>query len=212
MRASRKRRGGLAPDRYLSEAQERRLLRHVRRRADAARVRGRTRPVVDEFLVILLLRSGLRASEAAALRMSDLPLKHGKSLIWVRAGKGGVERTVHVGPRLVRTIRQFARTYRRGAGPDEALLVNERGASYAYGSVYRKIRRLGREAGIGNLTPHMLRHTYATRLYGLDHDLRFVQDQLGHASPRTTAVYAKTDPKARAAMLSRLENEDGNRA
>jgi integrase len=58
---------------------------------------------------------------------------------------------------------------------------------------------------IGKLHPHMLRHTYGTRLYNVEQDLRFVQDQLGHASPTTTAIYAKTNVKARRRQLEALE-------
>lgn len=202
------RRGGLAPDRYLSREQERQLMRYVKERADLARSRGRTRAVIDEFIIHLMLKSGLRANEVISLDMRDLPLKHGKPALWVRHGKGEVERVVHIGPKLARAIRRFCRVHRRGAGRDDPLLINERGVRYGYMSLYRKVRRLGAAAGIGNLTPHMLRHTYATRLYGTDHDLRFVQDQLGHASPRTTAIYAKTDPKAAKAMLEAMERDD----
>jgi integrase len=70
-----------------------------------------------------------------------------------------------------------------------------------------KIKKLGRQAGIGKLHPHMLRHTYGTRLYNIEQDLRFVQDQLGHASPTTTAIYAKTNTKARRRQLEALEAE-----
>ena len=76
-----------------------------------------------------------------------------------------------------------------------------------YRSIYEKIKKLGRQSGIGKLHPHMLRHTYGTRLYNVEQDLRFVQDQLGHASPTTTAIYAKTNAKARRRQLEALEAE-----
>jgi len=60
--------------------------------------------------------------------------------------------------------------------------------------------------GIGKLHPHMLRHTYLTRLYNVEHDLRFVQDQAGHASPTTTAIYAKTNSKARKRQVEALDD------
>jgi len=64
------------------------------------------------------------------------------------------------------------------------------------------------QAGIGKLHPHMLRHTYLTRLYNVEKDLRFVQDQAGHASPTTTAIYAKTNSKARKRQVEALDEED----
>ncbi|MBL7152076.1 MAG: tyrosine-type recombinase/integrase [Phycisphaerae bacterium] len=74
-------------------------------------------------------------------------------------------------------------------------------------SIYEKMKKLGKKSGIGKLHPHMLRHTYLSRLYNVEHDLRFVQDQAGHASPTTTAIYAKTNVKARRRQVEFLGNE-----
>jgi integrase len=90
---------------------------------------------------------------------------------------------------------------------DESALVSANGIRMIYRSIYEKIKKLGRQAGIGKLHPHMLRHTYGTRLYNIEQDLRFVQDQLGHASPNTTAIYAKTNAPARRRQLEALEAE-----
>jgi len=59
----------------------------------------------------------------------------------------------------------------------------------------------------GKVYPHMLRHTYLTRLYNVEKDLRFVQDQAGHASPTTTAIYAKTDNESRRRQVEALDGE-----
>ena len=61
---------------------------------------------------------------------------------------------------------------------------------------------------IGKLHPHMLRHTYLTRLYNVEKDLRFVQDQAGHASPTTTAIYVKTNNTARKGQVEALDEEE----
>jgi hypothetical protein len=58
-------------------------------------------------------------------------------------------------------------------------------------SLYSKVRKIGEKSGIGQLHPHMLRCTYLVRLYNKKNDLRFVQDQAGHANIKTTALYAK---------------------
>jgi integrase len=73
-----------------------------------------------------------------------------------------------------------------------------------YRSIYEKIKKRGKKSGIGKLHPHILRHTYLTRLYNVQHDLRFVQEQAGHASPTITAIYAKTNNKARKRQVSAL--------
>lgn len=200
-------RGGLDPDRYLSENQLKRLRQCVKDAADLARQRGSTRAVIDELVIELLLGSGLRASELCDLNIGDLPMSHGKDSIWVRDGKGNVARTVDIPEVLRDRLARYAKLYRKGAKPDEPLLVGAAGQRVIYRSIYEKIRKLGRLAGIGDLHPHMLRHTYATRLYNVEQDLRLVQDQLGHASPTTTAIYAQTNVASRRRQIEAMENE-----
>jgi integrase len=98
--------------------------------------------------------------------------------------------------------------FKRPLTPKEPLLMSERGKRFIYMSLYSKIKKIGKKAGIGKLHPHMLRHTYLVRLYNVEHDLRFVQDQAGHASPTTTAVYAKTNSAARKRQVQALDDED----
>jgi integrase/recombinase XerD len=77
----------------------------------------------------------------------------------------------------------------------------------SYRSIYEKMKKRGKQSGIGKPHPHMHRHTYGTRLYNVEQDLRFVQDQLGHESPTTTAKYAKTNSKARKRQVEALDEE-----
>ena len=202
-----KQRGGLQPDKYLAEAQLRRLRQYVKDMADLARQRGSMRAVIDELVIELLVNTGLRASELCDLNIGDLPMTHGKDAVWVRDGKGSVARTVETPESVQKRLERFVKLYRPSAGPDEPLLVSAKGSRMIYRSIYEKIRKLGRLSGIGKLHPHMLRHTYGTRLYNVEQDLRFVQDQLGHASPTTTAIYAKTNAKARRRQIEALEAE-----
>jgi len=157
--------------------------------------------------VELLANSGLRASELIALNIEDLPVSHGKDSIWVRNGKGKVTRTVDIPDSLKKRLDRFVRLYRKGAKPKQPLLISTNGKRMIYRSIYEKIKKLGKQSGIGKLHPHMLRHTYLTRLYNVEHDLRFVQDQAGHASPTTTAIYAKTDNKARKRQLEAIDTD-----
>jgi len=197
----------LQPDKYLSEVQLKRLRQYVKDMADLARQRGSTRAIIDELVIELLVSTGLRASELCDLNIGDLPMSHGKDAVWVRDGKGNVARTVEVPESVQKRLERFVKLYRGQAGPDEPLLVSARGKRVIYRSVYEKIKKLGRQSGIGKLHPHMLRHTYGTRLYNVEQDLRFVQDQLGHASPNTTAIYAKTNAPARRRQLDALDGE-----
>ena len=198
-----KSRGGLAPDKYLDGRERDRLLKHVKSQADKARALGHSRPIIDELVVHLLDGTGLRANELCSLNLEDLPCCHKKDLVFVRNGKGNVRRTVIINPELSKRLNAFARQYRKGAKPNKPLLLNERGNRFSYVSLYSKITRIGDEVGL-ELHPHMLRHTYATRLYNIEKDLFFTQDQLGHASPVTTQIYAKTDNASKRRQVSQL--------
>ena len=201
-----KRRGGLPPDKYLTDTQLRRLRQHVKDKADLARMRGSQRAVIDELIVELLINSGLRAQELCDLDIRDLPSSHGKPVLRVCDGKGHVARTVDIPQGLQQRLERFLRLHRKGAAPDAPLLVNYKGSRMIYRSIYEKIRKLGRRSGLGKLHPHMLRHTFGTRLYNVEQDLRFVQDLLGHASPTTTAIYAKTNSRARRRQVDALDS------
>ena len=205
-----KKRGGLAPDKYLSEAQLKKLRQYVKDKADLARMRGGSRGVIDELIVELLANTGLRASELCNLNIGDLPIKHGKDCIWVRDSKGKVSRVVEISEKLKKRLERFIKLYRKRAKANSPLLVSERGKRIIYRSIYAKIKRIGEQAGIGKLHPHILRHTYLTRLYNVEKDLRFVQDQAGHASPTTTAIYAKTNNTARKRQVEALDDERMN--
>jgi site-specific recombinase XerC len=200
------RRGGLPPDKYLSDTQLKQLRQYVKDMADLARQRGSERAIIDELTVELLANTGLRASELCDLNIGDLPVTHGKPSVWVRDGKGKVTRTVDIPESLIKRLDRFVRLYRKGAKPKAPLLVSTKGKRMIYRSVYEKMKKLGKKSRIGKLHPHMLRHTYLTRLYNVEHDLRFVQDQAGHASPTTTAIYAKTNSKARKRQVEALDD------
>lgn len=204
-RATTKTRGGLLPEKYLTEDQQRKLLCYVTKQADLARYRGKKRAIVDELIIFLFLNTGLRASEICALKIKDLPISHGKNVIVVRAGKRKTTRTIEISEKLQKRLDRFIKLYCKGAKPGDCLLINERKKPFGYFSIYSKIRRIGDQAGLKNLHPHVLRHTYLTRLYNIEHDLRFVQDQAGHASPKTTAIYAQTDQEARRRQVEAVD-------
>lgn len=176
--------------RYLSEFELQKLLQYVQEKANEAKRRGATRAVIDEILVLLLVNAGLRANELCNLSIADLVTEHGKNNICVRDACGNVSRAVEVTLEMAEYLLRFIRLYRRKANPNDPLLVSERGTRFTYMSLYNKIKRIGRQANIGNLHPRILRSTYVVRLYNSQQDLRFVQRQAGHASLRTTAIYA----------------------
>ena len=200
-------RGGLSPDKYLSKPQQRKLLLYVKAQADLGRARGSKRAVVDELICQLLMEAGLRADEVCSLRLKELPVCHGKNSVWIHNGKGNVSKTVEIPQRLSKTIKRFCRLYRKGSGPEDPLFVSSTGKPMCYMTLYQKIRRIGEKSDVGKLHPHMLRHTYATRLYAVEKDLFFVSDQLGHSNVSTTYIYAKTDSESRRNQVEKIMDE-----
>ena len=200
-------RGGLSPDKYLSQAQQRQFLSYVKAQADLGRARGSKRALVDELICQLLIEAGLRADEVCSLRIKDLPVCHGKDSIWIQNGKGSVSRAVEIPQKLTRAIKRFCRACRKEVDLEDPLFVSSKGKPICYMTLYQKIRRIGERSGVGKLHPHMLRHTYATRLYAVEKDLLFVSDQLGHSNVSTTHIYAKTDSESRRNQVERIAAE-----
>ena len=175
----------------LSNSQLDKLLQYVKNKADDDRRKGNTRSIVNELIILLLVNTGLHAKELCNLSISDLPLEHGENAIWVRDAKGDVVRAVEIDSKMSECLERFVRLYRKAANHKEPLIINERGKRISYMSLYSKVRKIGEKARIGKLHPHMLRCTYLVRLCNKKNDLRFVQEQAGHASRKTTALYAK---------------------
>lgn len=144
----------------------------------------------DRALLELMYASGLRASETIALEISDVDLDHGI----VRArGKGSKERLVPVGGKAVAAVRVYLRTGRprmTRSHDERKLFVNFRGGPLTRQGLYKIVLRHAETAGLGErMSPHTLRHSFATHLLAGGCDLRSVQEMLGHADLSTTQLY-----------------------
>jgi integrase/recombinase XerD len=151
--------------------------------------------VRDRAIIELLYSTGMRVSELVNLRVSDLDMRMG----CLRCiGKGDKERLVPVGRKALAAVQQYLETSRpgmvgsrRAAGqPAHQLLVNRWGRGLSRIAIWRILAAHGRRAGLRmNLSPHKLRHSFATHLLERGADLRSVQLMLGHADISTTQIY-----------------------
>ena len=144
----------------------------------------------DRALLELMYACGLRVSEAIALEVGDVDTDEGM----LRArGKGSKERMVPVGSSAVGALERYlarGRPVLVGIRVESSLFVNHRGARLTRQGVYKIIQSYAHSAGLAErMTPHTLRHTFATHLLAGGCDLRSLQEMLGHADLATTQIY-----------------------
>jgi integrase/recombinase XerD len=133
---------------------------------------------------------GLRASEAVGLEVTDIDLETG---VLRARGKGCKERIVPVGSAAARALAIYLQRSRPalvGLRHEPRLFVNHRGAGLTRQGLYKIVQRHARTAGLEDrMSPHTLRHTFATHLLAGGCDLRSVQEMLGHSDIATTQLY-----------------------
>ncbi len=144
----------------------------------------------DRALLETMYACGLRASEAITLELSELDLEAGM----LRArGKGSKERIVPVGSKAIATLDVYLAKGRPrlvGLHDEPRVFVNLRGGGLSRQGLYKIVQGHARRAGLENrMSPHTLRHTFATHLLAGGCDLRSLQEMLGHADIGTTQVY-----------------------
>lgn len=144
----------------------------------------------DRAILEVMYGCGLRASETVGLELGSVDLDHG----FLRAyGKGSKERIVPLGREAASAIRRYLRSGRPviAAGSDDrALFLNQRGGALSRQGLYKIIQGRARAAGLEEkMSPHTLRHSFATHLLSGGCDLRSVQEMLGHADVATTQIY-----------------------
>ena len=154
----------------------------------------------DFALLMMLYGSGLRISEALDLTRRDVPLGD-----WLRiTGKGGKIREVPVLPAIAEAVAAYVGACPFDGGPDAPLFVSARGNAFGARAAQRLVESLRLELSLpAHVTPHALRHAFATHLLGNGADLRAIQELLGHASLSTTQRYTNVDE----AHLLRLHRE-----
>jgi integrase/recombinase XerD len=150
---------------------------------------SRSRGIRDRAILELLYATGIRASECLALRLEDLNLTAGYV---VCTGKGNRQRLVPVGAEALARVRAYLRdarprhARRRDSGH---LFLSPRGGRLSRQALWVIVRRAAAAAGVRRVSPHVLRHSFASHLLEGGADLRSVQAMLGHADISTTQIY-----------------------
>ena len=161
---------------FLPKDESKELLDRRRETSEAARR--------DHALLELLYATGIRVAECCGLDCADLDRGHGTVRV---LGKGDKERVVPVGEAALAAVDAYLAVSQRTDGP---LFINHRGGRLTPRSVHRIVGRQARLAGLDRrVTPHTMRHTFATHMLGEGADLRLIQELLGHARLSTTQRY-----------------------
>lgn len=148
----------------------------------------------DQAILELAYASGLRLAELRGARLEQLHLDAGFVNV---IGKGNKERVVPLGRKAIQALQRYLEAGRPKlvtARSPAAVFLTKRGTPFAPVTMWLRIKRRARFAGIErNLTPHMLRHSFATHLLEHGADLRIIQELLGHATISTTEVYTHVE-------------------
>jgi integrase/recombinase XerD len=143
----------------------------------------------DKAMLELMYASGLRVSELVGIQLSQCDVRQGVVRV---TGKGGKERLVPMGEMAMEALRRYLSSARAelGGGGGDAVFVTARGAAMTRQNFWRLIKQYALAAGVkAALSPHTLRHAFATHLLEHGADLRVVQSLLGHADLSTTQIY-----------------------
>ena len=148
----------------------------------------------DRAMLEFMYATGLRVSEVAAIKLSDINFEAG----FLRSvGKGNKERIVPVGKQAVEWIQRYLREARNSvarAGTLGEVFLSTRGKALSRKTIWVIIKKYARAAGIAKeITPHTLRHSFASHLLQNGGDLRVIQEMLGHADISTTQLYTHVD-------------------
>ena len=167
-----------------------RRLPGVLSREEAMRIVGAPRNLKHRLLLILAYSAGLRVSEIAALRVPDIDPARG--VILVRSGKGRKDRYSILAARAKHALETYIDVYK----PQTWLFEGQKGGHLSPRSIQEVFTRAKDKVGITKeVSIHSLRHSFATHLLEDGTDIRYIQELLGHASPKTTQIYTHVAKK-----------------
>ena len=182
---------------WLEKREVDRLIRTVERH-------GNTR---DLAIVLTLRHTGIRVSELSALTVDDVTTSERRGTLTVRSGKGNKFRTLPLNVDARRAITAYLDV--RPAVANDHLFIGQRGQGISSGAVEMLIAKYGRLAGLEDVTPHTLRHSFGKHTLDAGTDLVSVSALLGHQRLETTAIYTTPSQRDLEKVVEKLE-QDGD--
>ncbi|MBI3292573.1 MAG: site-specific tyrosine recombinase XerD [Elusimicrobia bacterium] len=147
--------------------------------------------VRDRAFLELMYATGMRVSELVQLEIGQLDLQVGMVRVM---GKGGKERIIPLGHPAIVALQRYLEIRRQRFPNATTVFISQRGQSMSRQACWYRLRRYGHQANINQrVSPHLLRHSFATHLLEGGADLRAIQEMLGHASIATTQIYTHVD-------------------
>ncbi|MCX5781367.1 MAG: site-specific tyrosine recombinase XerD [Elusimicrobia bacterium] len=149
------------------------------------------RDIRNRAMVELLYATGLRVSELVNLKIENVDMERGYLKV---KGKGNKERIVPIAQKSILSIKRYLETRNNEFADNSDLFLSRLGKKISRIEFWRQLKNYAAKAGISKkITPHLLRHSFATHLLLGGADLRFVQEMLGHSSITTTQIYTHVD-------------------
>ncbi len=159
-----------------------------------------TKNIKHRTIITLLYSSGLRIGEILNLRLSDINIE--RKQIFIKNAKGRKDRYVILAGSFIPLLNDYLNTY----SPKYWFIEGEPGSRYSASSIRNFLKRSCRDAAIDkSVTPHTLRHSFATHLLENGVDIRYIQELLGHSKPETTMIYTHVSKKQLMKVQSPLD-------
>jgi site-specific recombinase XerD len=174
------------PNRFYSVDRPKRVQRlpQVISKEDMVRIVANIGNIKHKCIISLIYSAGLRRSELIQLKISDIDSQ--RMMIFIRGGKGNKDRYTLLSNSVLRDLRKYHQEYQ----PKAYLFEGVHGGRYSASSIRKILNRAVQKVGINRrVTPHMLRHSFATHLLEDKVDLRYIQTLLGHKNSKTTEIY-----------------------
>ncbi len=171
-------------------------------RSEVKRLIGAAKTAKSRLIMMLLYSSGIRLSECLQMRWKDLEI--GEKIGWVRKGKGNKDRLIILSDSLIEALKG-----RDEGGNNSYLFAGRQDKPLSARNVQKIVERAARKAEINKrVTPHTLRHSFATHLLESGTDIRKIQELLGHSNLQTTQIYTRVSTEELKKVKSPLDSLD----